>query len=105
MSQKIDTLLEAREENLFDLLPRPLPRILQADVVEYGKVWLEFSEGTKGLVDFLPVMARGGIFSPLSDPEFFNQARIGEGGHSLEWPGELDFCADALWLKIKGYGK
>jgi hypothetical protein len=24
--------------------------------------------------------------------------RVGEGGRSLEWPGELDFCADALWF-------
>jgi len=25
--------------------------------------------------------------------------KIGEGGRSLEWPGELDFCADALWFE------
>jgi hypothetical protein len=24
---------------------------------------------------------------------------VGEGGRYIEWPGELDFCADALWLQ------
>jgi hypothetical protein len=40
-----------------------------------------------------------GVFTAFADPAFFAQARIGEGGRSLEWPGELDFCADALWFK------
>src|SRR5215213_3244958 len=40
-----------------------------------------------------------GVFAAFSDPEFFAQVRVGEGGRSLEWPGELDFCADALWFE------
>jgi hypothetical protein len=40
-----------------------------------------------------------GVFAAFSDPAFFAQARVGEGGRSLEWPGERDFCADALWFK------
>jgi len=27
------------------------------------------------------------------------EAKIGERGRSLEWPGEIDFCADALWFE------
>ncbi len=44
-------------------------------------------------------LAGKGIFAAFSDPAFFAQARVGEGGRSLEWPGELDFCADALWFE------
>jgi hypothetical protein len=40
-----------------------------------------------------------GVFTAFSDPSFFSQVRVGEGGRSLEWPGELDFCADALWFE------
>jgi hypothetical protein len=25
--------------------------------------------------------------------------KIGEGGRWLEWPGEIDICADALWYQ------
>lgn len=40
-----------------------------------------------------------GVFASFHDPEFFARVRVGEGGRSLEWPGELDFCADALWFE------
>ena len=39
------------------------------------------------------------MFSAFTDPAFFAQARVGEGGRSLEWP-ELDFCADALRFRV-----
>ncbi|MGA3003679.1 MAG: DUF2442 domain-containing protein [Acetobacteraceae bacterium] len=40
-----------------------------------------------------------GIFARLADPTVFMQVGIGEHGRSLEWPGEIDFCADALWFE------
>ena len=40
-----------------------------------------------------------GVFAVLADPAIFTRVRIGERGRSLEWPGELDFCADALWFE------
>jgi hypothetical protein len=36
------------------------------------------------------------VFARLADPDVFLQVGIGEHGRSLEWPGEIDFCADAL---------
>jgi hypothetical protein len=63
------------------------------------KLRLTYSDGETIIVDFTPVIQRGGVFSPLSDPEFFSQVSIGESGRYIQWPGELDFCADALWLE------
>lgn len=40
-----------------------------------------------------------GVFAALADPAVFAQVRVGERGRSLEWPGEIDFCADALWFE------
>jgi hypothetical protein len=34
---------------------------------------------------------------PLRDQALFARATKGEGGHSIEWPGELDMGADRLW--------
>jgi hypothetical protein len=64
-----------------------------------GKVRLTFSDGTGGVVDFAALAKRGGVFAKLADAGFFAQVRIGDRGRSLEWPGELDFCADALWME------
>jgi hypothetical protein len=40
-----------------------------------------------------------GVFAAMTDPAMFAQVRVGERGRSLEWPGEVDFCADALWFE------
>ena len=40
-----------------------------------------------------------GVVAAVTDPEIFAQVRVGERGRSLEWPGEIDFCADALWFE------
>ncbi|MGD0088419.1 MAG: DUF2442 domain-containing protein [Planctomycetota bacterium] len=60
---------------------------------------LAFADGTTDVVDFAPLQKRGGVFTKLGDPQFFAQVRIGERGRTIEWPGELDFCADALWME------
>lgn len=57
---------------------------------------LTYADGVKVLVDFRPVIEIGGIFSRLKEPDFFNRVEIGSRGRSIEWPGEIDFCADAL---------
>jgi len=40
-----------------------------------------------------------GVFAALRDPACFAQTRVGDRGRSLEWPGDIDFCADALWFE------
>jgi hypothetical protein len=40
-----------------------------------------------------------GVFAAISEPAAFSQVRVGDRGRSLEWPGEIDFCADALWFE------
>jgi len=34
-----------------------------------------------------PPLLGKGAFTAFSDPAFFAQARVGEAGRSLEWPG------------------
>jgi Protein of unknown function (DUF2442) len=40
-----------------------------------------------------------GVFAAFADPAFFAQVHVGDRGRSLEWPDEIDFCADALWFE------
>ena len=65
------------------------------------RVWLRFDDGVEGEVDF-STKPRTGVFAPWNDYEFYRQARLGEQRRTLTWPGELDFCADALWLQLTG---
>jgi hypothetical protein len=70
--------------------------IVSAAPLPDSRLRLTYEDGRVVEVDFRPLIARGGAFEPLSRPEVFEQVRIGEHGRYIEWPGELDFCADAL---------
>jgi len=61
-------------------------------------VKLTWANGETTVNSFRRLVGKG-VFAAFSDPEFFAQVRVGEGGRSLEWPGERDFCADALWFE------
>jgi hypothetical protein len=61
-------------------------------------VTLRWASGETTVNSFRHLVGKG-VFTAFADAAFFAQARVGEGGRSLEWQGELDFCADALWFK------
>ena len=63
------------------------------------KLRLIYSNGSEILLDFKPIINQGGVFAPLSNPKFFSQVKLGEGGRYIEWNGGIDFCADALWFE------
>lgn len=69
------------------------------------KLQLSYSNGETVTVDFSPIIKMGGAFTQLQDYSFFSQVTIGEGGRYIEWPGELEFCADALWLDGQHEGR
>jgi hypothetical protein len=62
-------------------------------------VALTWANGAKTVNRFAHLVGKG-VFRAFADPAFFAQVRIGENGRSLEWPDELDFCADALWFEV-----
>lgn len=45
-----------------------------------------------------PLIAAGGVFAALDDPDRFTTVAIGPRGRSLVWPGDVDLDADALWF-------
>ena len=77
-----------------------LSRILSVEPVVHGVLKLAWSDGYEGVVDLRGMIARGKLFQPLGDPEYFKNVRISEYGHSVYW-GEadnedIDFAADRL---------
>jgi hypothetical protein len=59
---------------------------------------LHWQNGATTVASFRHLAGKG-VFAAFNDPGFFAQARVGARGRSLEWPGEIDFCADALWFE------
>jgi hypothetical protein len=62
-----------------------------------ARVQLTFESGEIAILDFSDTIQQGGVFQPLDDAAFFRQVAVGDRGRSIEWPGGIDFCADALW--------
>jgi hypothetical protein len=63
---------------------------------------IAYDDGAEVLVDFAPLIRAGGVYTALGDPTLFSQADVGDGGRFVTWPGEIDFCADALRLVGEG---
>ena len=63
---------------------------------------IEYDDGQSIVIDFGPAIQRGGVFAPLADEQFFAKARPGPRGRSVCWPGDIELCADALWLQAHG---
>jgi Protein of unknown function (DUF2442) len=56
-----------------------------------------WSDGMCAVVDFLPIIDRGGWFTPLRDGEYFVSTMVVlPDGAGLTWPEEIDYSADFL---------
>lgn len=77
-----------------------MPRITQIEVRGDYRVGLSFSDGFHGEVDLSDLAGRG-VFSAWKDYDVFRRAGIGDAGE-LVWPGGIDLCPDALYLRATG---
>ena len=60
-------------------------------------VTVTWSDGVRGVVDFLPIIDRGGWFTPLRDGDYFVATMVVlPDGKGLTWPEEIDYSADFL---------
>lgn len=60
-------------------------------------ITIVWSDGAQGIVDFMPIIDRGGWFTPLRDPGYFIENMVLlPGGAGLTWPQEIDYGSDAL---------
>jgi hypothetical protein len=66
-------------------------------------VTIEWTDGTKSVVDFRPEIVRGGALAHLQEPALFlHRLFVQSAGGSLAWEtpsGLLDFHADELWKR------
>ena len=61
-----------------------------------GILSLIWSDGTNAVVN-INAMLDDTAFTALRDPSLFAQVAIGDWGHSLIWPEEIEISADTLW--------
>ncbi len=64
------------------------------------RIWLRYQDGTEGEVD-LSHLAGKGVFAAWDKGDVFAKVKLGQHG-GVEWPGDIDLCPDALYLRLTG---
>jgi len=75
-----------------------LRTIVAAKAKGPATIALRWSDGTRADID-LSVMLRDRALRPLRNAAEFARVRLGEWGHSIEWPSGAELSAETLWLE------
>jgi hypothetical protein len=75
-------------------------KITQVRALEGYHISLSYADGTSGEVDLSDLVGRG-VFAGWLDYAEFQKVVVGETGE-LIWPGGVDLCPDALYLRLTG---
>jgi Protein of unknown function (DUF2442) len=73
-------------------------KITQARALSNFRLELQFDNGERGIVD-LSSFVGNGVFAAWNSPVAFESVSITDEG-AVEWPGEIDLCPDALYLRM-----
>ena len=76
--------------------------LVELKYIEAYKLEFTFQDGSKGVVDFNDYIKLGGLFSRLSDPEYFKKAYIDTEWGVLCWPDNLDIAPETLYQQATG---
>lgn len=64
------------------------------------RIWLRYQDGTEGEAD-LSHLAGKGVFAAWDKEGVFAKVKLGPHG-AVQWPGDVDLCPDALYLRLAG---
>jgi Protein of unknown function (DUF2442) len=77
-------------------------RVRHFDIVGPYTLVLEFGDGTRQQIDFLPVL-HGAVFGALLDLNLFNAVELDVTFGTIQWPNGADFDPETLhdWPKYR----
>lgn len=75
-------------------------KVIFAKPLHRYRLELGFENGEGGVVDLSSFAGRG-VFAAWEQPSVFEQVVVTAEG-AVEWPGEIDLCPDALYLRMTG---
>jgi hypothetical protein len=78
-----------------------MKKIVEANALPNYRLRLRYADGAEGVVDLSNELEKE-FFAGWKDPRNFAAVEIERGGRALKWPGEIDLCADALYMEITG---
>ncbi|MDE0264340.1 MAG: DUF2442 domain-containing protein [Bryobacterales bacterium] len=77
-----------------------MKKAVQARPLDGFRLWLKYEDGVEGIVDLSDLAGRG-VFEAWSEENTVEAVTISESG-AIVWPGEIDLCPDALYIRLTG---
>ena len=77
-----------------------IPRVIDAKYIKNFTLYLRFSDGSDGEVDFEQELD-GEIFELLRDIPFFRNFTVNQELHTVVWPNGADFAPEFLYEKLQ----
>jgi hypothetical protein len=75
-------------------------KIIDAKALANFQLELRFDNGETGTVDLSSFTGRG-VFEAWNVPGNFDAVSVTDEG-AVRWPGDIDLCPDALYLRMTG---
>jgi hypothetical protein len=76
--------------------------VTEMRILDDYKLQLTFDDGKSGVLDCKPFIDKGGVFSKLSDPEFFRSVKINNELGVLTWNDEIDIAPETVYSIATG---
>jgi hypothetical protein len=77
-----------------------IPRVIEAKHIKDYILFIRFSDGSEGEVDFEQEI-EGEIFEPLRDIPYFKNFNVNQELHTVVWPNGADFAPEFLYEKLQ----
>ena len=75
--------------------------LTEAKYVDGYRIWVKFSDGLHGVVDFTDIIEKFPAAGPLADQKEFQHFYL-DGWPTLAWPCGFDFSPESLYERATG---
>lgn len=80
---------------------RSTPLLIDARVLGGHMVHVRFEDGTAADVDLGYLLDYGGVFEPLSDPDYFARLQTDAEAGTIVWPDGADIAPETLYARAR----
>lgn len=76
--------------------------VIKIKCLDDFRLELTFDDGKRGILDCKPIIAKGGVFSKLSDPKVFKKARVNKELGVVTWDDDVDIAPETAYCLATG---
>ncbi len=76
--------------------------VVSVKCLDEFRLELTFDDGKSGVLDCKPIIAKGGVFAKLRDPEVFRGAKVNEELGVVTWGDEVDIAPETAYSLATG---